>query len=77
MSKTKRHPDGYSALRRQGSGSKGSLVLTVSQPIARVLMDAGQEGSLFRCELTDEGILFRRADSVTIDLPSWANGHES
>lgn len=61
---------------RSANNKSGNLAITVPIAVSRALRAAGAEGSLFSCELTDDGILFRKVAVDDVALPAWAgNGN--
>ena len=74
MTDNRHHPAGLSALRHHGRRNYPVYVLSIPAAMGRALVEAGLERALFRCELTDEGILFRLASDAPeiMELPEWA-----
>lgn len=63
-------PAGYSRLRQVTGEAFG---LAIPAEFYRALQTAFERGDLFKCELVDDGILFRAVDDdESIEIPMWA-----
>lgn len=71
-----RLPRGQVRIQWTLADQKGSAKLTVPASIARLISSE----AVFRCELTNDGILFRYLSGqqpASVGLPAWLNGRES